>query len=453
MSETLREALRRAAESAPAPRLGEQLWRRGRRRRRVRRAVTALAGVLLAGALATLPGLVAGGAGLQQADGGPGPAALGRPYAWQLTYEQDLNGPVAAAFIDPGTIYLEATGVLVGRDGSYRLFPMNPGEEFGFVSPDGRHLARWGEIVDLATGRRIPTVDRAWPLAWSPDGRRLLLVVDRDDGYIEYRADGTESDPSHPDDVGYYDLDTGETTVLLTIDADTPKGAFSPDGQRVAITTGKHSEPQTLTVVDLATRTPNVLLELTDRQRLAGEAAWTPDGRSVVLLTSEGCVWADCETGMGNLWGWRMQYADTATGKVTDEAATAREGRPAGLVGWRDGAPVFVKWGNDPDQPEELVVAEADGSARVLLTLAGGAGALNVPRDLVEHGTFTSRTANPLAVQPLVVVCLLACLAPPVLLVMVLRRRRRAVRAAAGSGVGQGPGPDDLRAEGDDTVP
>jgi hypothetical protein len=452
VSETLREALRRAAESAPAPRLGEQLWRRGRRRRQVRRAVTALAGVLLAAGLATLPGLVAGSVGLQPADGGPAPAALGRPYPWQLSYEQDLNGPVVAAFIDPGTIYLEATGVLVGRDGSYRLFPKNPGEEFGFVSPDGRHLARWSEIVDLTTGRSIPTVDRALPLAWSPDGRRLLLVVDRDDGYIEYRADGSESDPSHPDDIGYFDLDTGKTTFLLTTDADTPKGVFSPDGQRVAVTTGKHSQPQRLVVVDLATGTPNLLDELTDRQRLAGEAAWTPDGRSVVLLASEGCAWADCDTGMGSLQGWRMQYVDPVTGKVTDGAGTARQGRPAGLVGWRNGAPVFVHWGADTDEPEKLVVAEADGSARVLLTLAGGSGALNVPRDLVERGTFTSHSANPLAAQPWVFGCLLACLTPPVLLVLLLRRRRRAVRAAAGSGVGQGAGPDDLRAEGGDTV-
>ncbi|GAA1406846.1 hypothetical protein GCM10009662_39430 [Catellatospora coxensis] len=452
MSETLREALRRAAEPAPAPRLGEQLWRRGRRRRRVRRAVTALAGVRLAVLLATLPGLVAGSVGLQSADGGPAPAALGRPYPWQLTYEQDLNGPVVAAFIDPGTIYLEATGVLVGRDGSYRLFPMNPGEGFGLVSPDGRHLARWGEIVDLVSGVRTPTAERARPLAWSPDSRRLLLIDYQDDLSITYGPDGP-SDPSHPDDVGYFDLATGTMKGLLTTDADTAAGAFSPDSGRIVVATGKGDGPQTLTVVDLATGTPNMLSELTGRQRLAGEAAWTPDGRSVVLLASEGCAWVDCDTGMGSLWGWRMQYADAVSGKVVDEAATARPGRPAGLVGWRDGAPVFVHWGADTDEPEKLMTAEADGSARVLLTLAGGSGALNVPRDLVEHGTFASHSANPLAAQPWAFGCLLACLTPPVLLVLLLRRRRRAVRASAASGVGQGAGADDLRAEGGDAVP
>ncbi|WP_144126195.1 PD40 domain-containing protein [Catellatospora sichuanensis] len=449
MSETLREALRRAAESAPAPRMGEQLWRRGRRRRRVRRAVTGLAGLLLVVSLAAMPGLLAGGAGLQPADGRT-PATLGRPYAWQLTYGQDANGPVVAAFIDPATIYLEATGVLVGRDGSYRLFPMNPGEDLGFVSPDGRYLARWGEIVDLVTGRAMPTVDRARPLAWAPDSRRLLLVVDRDDGFIEYGPNG-ESDPSHPDDVGFYDLDSGTTTILLNTDADTPAGAFSPDGRRIAVTVGKVGEAQTLRVIDVAGAS-GISLELTDRQRLAGEAAWTPDGRSVVLVAGNGCPWSDCEAWPGSLQGWRMQRVDVATGEVADEAATARPGFPGGLVGWRDGEPVFVDQGVSPEEPEELVVAAADGAERVLLVLAHGSGLLNVPRDEVEHGALGSQAANPLAAQPWVVLCLLACLAPPVLLLLVLRRRRRAVRALRGSGVGQGAGADDLRAEGGDAV-
>ncbi|MEU8076822.1 hypothetical protein AB0B31_15375 [Catellatospora citrea] len=450
MSETLREALRRAAESAPAPRLGEQLWRRGRRRRRVRRAAAALAGVLLVAGLAALPGLVGGGVGPQPADGGSAPGVLGRPYPWQLTYEQDLNGPVVAAFLDPDTVYLESTGVLVGRDGSYRLFPMNPGEEFGFVSPDGRYLARWSEIVDLVTGRSIPTVDRARPLAWSPDGRRLLLVVDRDDGFIEYGPNG-ESDPSHPDDIGYYDLATGTTKMLLTVDADTPAGAFSPDGQRIAVTVGKSDRPQALTIIDVATGMPNLLPELTERQRLAGEAAWTPDGRSVVLVAADGCGWTGCDMWPDGLRGWRMQYVDAVTGEVAYERVYARAGWPGGLVGWRDGEPVFVDQGGR-NGVEKLVVAKPDGSAQVLLTVAEGAGLLNVPRQLVEHGTFGAYAANPLAAQPWTAGCLLLCLAPPVLLVVVLRRRRRAVRALPGSGVGQGAGPDDLRAEGGDAV-
>ncbi|GAB4048609.1 PD40 domain-containing protein [Catellatospora paridis] len=443
MSETLREALRRAAESAPAPRLDGQVWRRGRRRRRVRRTATALAGVLLVAGLAAVPGLGTGGAGLQTA-GGPVPGVLGRPYPWQLTYEQDLNGPVAAAFVDPHTVYLAATGVLVGRDGSYRLFPMDPGEDLGFVSPDGRYLARRSEIVDLVTGRGIPTVDRARPLAWSPDGRRLLLVLDRDDGVIEQRSGDL-------DEVAYFDLDTGGVKAVLFTAADTPAGAFSPDGERVAVTTGEAGRPQTLTVVDLVSGTPNILFELTDRQRLAGEAAWTPDGRSVMLVAADGCVWASCEVGPDGLWGWRLQYVDPVSGKFVDEAAPARQGRPRGLVGWRDGKPVFVDQRGAQD-PARLVIAEADGSARVLLTLALGASELNVPRDLVEHGTLGSRTANPLDAPLWAFAAVLACVVPPLLMVMALRRRRRAVRALRGSGVGQGAGADDLRAEGGDTV-
>ncbi|GAA2354239.1 hypothetical protein Cme02nite_47110 [Catellatospora methionotrophica] len=443
MSEALREALRRAAESAPAPRLGEQLWRRGRRRRRVRRAATALAGVLLVVSLAALPGLVVGGTGPQPADG-PAPGVLGRPYPWQLTYEQDPNGPVVAAFVDAHTVYLEGAGVLVGRDGSYRLFPMDPDADLGLLSPDGRHLARRSEIVDLVTGHSVQTVDKARPLAWSPDGRRLLLVLDRDDGVIEQR-------PGDRDAVAYFELATGAVKPVLFTVADTPAAAFSPDGERVAVTTGRAGQPQTLTVVDLTSGTPNILFELTDRQRLAGEAAWTPDGRSVVLMVADGCVWTACDVYPDGLWGWRMQYVDPVTGKAVDEAATARQGRPTGLVGWRDGEPVFVDQRGTEDTAK-LVAARPDGSARVLLTLASGAGGLNVPRGVVEHGTLGSRSANPVDAQPWAFGVLLACVAPPALLFMVLRRRRRAVQVLRDSGVGQGAGPDDLRAEGGDTV-
>ncbi|WP_155372481.1 TolB family protein [Catellatospora vulcania] len=448
MSETLREALRRAAESAPVPRLDGQLWRRGRRRRRMRRAATTLAGLLLVAGLATLPGLAGGGVLPGPAQGDVIVGSLGKPFPWQLSHEAGPNGPVVAVFTDDDT-FSAGAGVLVGQDGSYRLLPIDPGKELGLVSPDGRHLARDFQLVDLVTGRVGAVYGR--PLAWSPDGRRLLLWVDRADGFTRQYVDGAESDPARPDEIVVYDLDTDQSLPIMNVDTAPPVGAFAPDGDRIAVSYGTaDSGLHQLVIVDDITGSPSTSHVLTGEQRLAGPAAWTPDGRSVVLTVADGCAWSACQARPDSLRGWRMQYVDAATGAVTDEEARGRAGLPRALAGWRDGLPVFVEGGRF--SPPELVVARPGGGREVLLAGPAGAGELDVPRDLVEHGTFGVYTANPLQAQPWAFVGLAACLAPPVVLLVVLRLRRRALRALPGLRVGQGAGPDDLRAEGGDAV-
>ena len=148
------------------------------------------------------------------------------------------------------------------------------------------------------------------------------------------------------------------------------------------------------------------------------------------------------------LRGWRMQYFDAATGAVTEVRCPGRAGMPRALAG--GGRAAGIRGGRAGTAPE-LVVAGPGARGRCCCA-ARPRGGLDVPRDLVEHGTFGVYTANPLQAQPWAFVGLAVCLLPPVVLLVALRLRRRALRALPGLRVRQGAGPDDLRAEGGDPV-
>lgn len=418
MTGMLREALRTAAQEAPPPAVTDGLWRRGRRRRRWRRTGAAVAGVLVVVALAGMPRLLlAGDPGPQVAVGDPGRSSLGRAYPWLPTHAEDPNGPAVAMFTGGGAGLLGPSGVLVGEDGSYRLLPVDDGSP-GLLSPDGSLLARPGEIVDLRDGTRIGAGRVGRPVAWSPVGRRLLTVESRDPA----RGTGEDQVMLHYE---LYDVATGAVTFLMAgSDLSVPVAAFSPDGTRLAVVREGPGDRQ-LEIMDLPEGRHRIALPLGDHQRLAGAAAWTPDGRSVVLLAAEGCGWADCREQPEAFAGWRLQYVSTTwllrqddPVQVTDDPVR-RTGLPGELVGWRDGRPVLVAQGERPT----LVVAEPDGSARVLLTGPAGAERLTVPRELADTGTFGTYEADPWHVRWWVYAL------PPIALgavLWVLWRRRRA---------------------------
>ena len=106
------------------------------------------------------------------------PTVVLRPWFWQATVGQWPSGPAAVLFFTNQTRYREDTGVVVGRDGAYRLIPMTVGEQRGLLSPDGRTYVRSGpEQLDLITGdtRRVSGDDwKVRPLAWSPEEDSLL---------------------------------------------------------------------------------------------------------------------------------------------------------------------------------------------------------------------------------------------------------------------------------------
>lgn len=183
MTDLLRQELARLAEDAPSPHpvdLAPDAWRRGRRARRLDRAVVlgVVAAVLVvlggtASLLVTAPPRIAPAAPVDAPPAVPTElrAVPDHVLAEPASRTADLAiGTQAAVFTSGGLpVAVSAT------DGSYRILDL-PGWSSTddppplSLSPDGTHLA-WGrtngvEVVDLATGART---DREFPASWRGD--------------------------------------------------------------------------------------------------------------------------------------------------------------------------------------------------------------------------------------------------------------------------------------------
>jgi WD40-like Beta Propeller Repeat len=372
MTERLSGVLVEMAQQAPDLRLPADLWQRGRRRRRTRRLSAVVACLLIVAAVLVLPWRAEP---LPVADGGVRiPRTVAEPYLWQQSYWAAPNGPALLVFGTSRSLNLETAMVVVGRDGSYRIMYQSPGLDFGSLSPDGRYALRQG-LLDLSTGKTRYKVPGAWgPWTWAADSRSAVMVLQHDGPETTY-PDGTFDDGKQPDDVVVLDVATGRTHTVYHGDADETAAAFSPDGRQLAITVGLQLQPQRLLILDAATGAVNRDIALTDRQRLAGPAAWTPDGRSILLTYGEQCPNADYSCAGQK---FHLQRVDAATGTMTDEARRSRPGSVE-VIGWRDGQPV---------------ADYSIGSTCAIVQLAqSGETVLHeqcpmIPRDLVEQASW-----------------------------------------------------------------
>ncbi|MEV6970437.1 hypothetical protein AB0M47_35555 [Hamadaea sp. NPDC051192] len=392
MTTRLAQALHDAAGTAPGVRLPDDLWRRGRRTRRRRRIVASILCLLVLAGLAWLP--VRGHTDTGFAGGGPDvlPKSVAAPYLWQQTFDADPNGPVKLAFTTGHSLNFETAVVLVGRDDSYRLIYLAPGQDVGSLSPDGRYLLRHN-LLDLTTGEVHMVSEPIWSLSltpvWAPDSRTAVAVIDRDDGVITYGPNNEQlNDPSHPDDIVLVDVATGKLRTLLTADTDAAWGAsFSPDGRRIAMVLGKEGKDYRFVVVDVATGELQVELPLSDRQLLAGPAAFSPDGSSVLLAYGEQCSWWQY---CGNQT-FHLQRVDLADRRIADETARFT-GRP-GLVAWRDEAPILTATDVATDSCQAIHLTP--GQAKRLPLAVAGHGCGDWARDLLEHGRLDGPAIAP----------------------------------------------------------
>lgn len=410
----LSEMLHRVAAESRPPRLAADTWDRGRRRRRftVAAAVVAVT-ALLAGVPLAAPRLHAAPA---PADGGGRrvvPARVYPPLPGQNTIGEDPPGP--AALVVSGDRELqgsdlwtwEGRSLLVGQDGGYRLArtvnQTSAGVDDMLLSPDGRYLAaqpmiegtNWPDdpvgqtaVVDLTTGR-IRQYTGGLPVAWSPDGRSLLL------------RPMTVDDP-RLGRLNLLDVTTGTLRALPEIKErfHSNLAAFAPDGTRIALAT-----TDALYVVETAGMTLRRLAPLTPRDRLAGPGAWLPGGDRITMWALADCEAGEtCDEDRLARRPIRFGYRDATTGAVAPgPALPAARGLAARVLGWqRDGDAVVAEYQPEaglmkqPDDPHwsetdwyavgSVTVSEfrPDGSRRRVVDLPQSALFVDVPTDLLD---------------------------------------------------------------------
>ncbi len=350
----MKAQLETLAAAAPTARLSSaELWKHGRRRRRrIRSRVTAAIAALLG--LAVVAGVPLARPPEPAAPGLTLPARLDPPPLWHKTWESDPNGPMLVGFRLSDNLFDNfrdgVTEVFVGRDGSFRLFP-HTGPKV--VSPDGRYLATWGAVLDLSTGASQPLGrDTDMPLAWSRDSGTLLVSANYGSGL-----------PPH---LELFTVATGQRRKLID-GLGSHDGALSADGKHLALVT--YGSPARLHVVSTQTGADLFTEDLGAETRLAGPAAFTPDSKSIALLSPAG-----------------LHYV-AVTGPGTASAAfPAPRGQ---LVAWHGNDPVLTVY--RPDYA--LVRLRPDGSTDVLMRTTSGS--LIIPRDVAEQATFGGPALEP----------------------------------------------------------
>ncbi len=261
---------------------------------------------------------------------------------------------------------------------------IHPGEPGQLLSPAGdRIVVGWDiadkgngpcayTMIDLLRGRndRVVPPDQGYcrdttPLAWSPDGRTLLVAKFASGSLVRW------------DSLALQNADSGEYRRLTAVEPpDIVNGpvpfnaaAFSRDGSRVAYQSGSR-----LVVLDLGGKVQSTAT-LPAGARLSGKGSWTPDGRAIVIAVP------------GEASGrpqWSFETVDAATGKIgrridlptISDAATVRmlgwsAGGSAVVVAFRPEAASLAK-----KERKEILggVAFEDVRAIEVLSLSSGAG-------------------------------------------------------------------------------
>ncbi|MET7421579.1 hypothetical protein [Dactylosporangium sp. NPDC005555] len=425
----LARRLTETADDMPAARVPADLWRRGRRRHRTRQVlVTAFVALAAAVPLTALPDPAV----LPAAGNAAVPGRLHQPWPWQASVEGDPRGP-AALLVSGGGGYQSmdlpftygSRISVIGRDGSYRVLPygntyLQAGQDV-LLSADGRRVAGDGtylshlgtgtgdvSVVDLGTGgeRRYPGTGNIDPVAWSPDGTRLLIRRYSGPAWWSGAYDGSDTVESDNGALWLLDLGSGATTRLLDLGRTRPgRAAFSPDGRTVAVQAGRD-----LTLLDTTGGGRRVLTTLPAGAMLGGPWAWSTDGIGVFTI-AEGCT-TTCTNAERNDRTWRLTVLSSDSGAPTGRTFATFGGAAARLAGWqRDGTAVVVRYLDEADQqgpaydaPDayravsdvDLLALDPRGGTKVLLRKPPGViWDLDVAADLVAAGAFGGPSPSP----------------------------------------------------------
>lgn len=225
--------------------------------------------------------------------------------AWHAAIRREM-GPELAQRTAPDAL---GRAVVAGGVGDQNVAPS--------VSPDGRYVAFFSSrglfgmdlyIAEVATGRTVKQVTSVTSNphfdalsfinsagSWSPDGRRLAVVV--------YAQGDNE--------INLFDVESGDVVERIRPAGVTAMSdpAWSPDGQHIAFS-GMKGGISDLYVHNLADRTTR---QLTNDREAQIHPAWSPDGRTIAFATDAG---EDTDFGRLSFGEMRLALADAASGAV-----------------------------------------------------------------------------------------------------------------------------------------
>jgi TolB protein len=194
------------------------------------------------------------------------------------------------------------------------------GSTVAFVSDRGGRRGIWLVSSEGGSPRRLVEAESIGGLSWTHDGQAVLYAAEYErwpglfkvtvaDGNVErVPTDGVATDPACSpagDTVAYMSPRTTGAgfTALRFVDLEgnarfgnvppappLPSGfangvlAWSPDGRRLAVVSQNANAPASIWLIEPAAADPQyqTLLELPPAPRIRG-AAWTPDGRSLIV--------------------------------------------------------------------------------------------------------------------------------------------------------------------------
>jgi WD40 repeat protein/DNA-binding SARP family transcriptional activator len=232
-------------------------------------------------------------------------------------------------FSPDGALIASSSGTLwdAGSGEQVTALPFGGPASFSVpFSPDGRFVAAQGGsldgtgVWDVATGEQVSGFEAYGYLAFSPDGRRLLIAdnYQRDPelgwvaGYVvdlrqadggahrvvllgheranttgaTWSPDGSMVATSAATEVLVWDPSTAEREYTLTSDADFTSVTFSPDSRRIATGMGDG----TAIVWTLSPDGAKPVLTVAGHEAGVGDVAFSPDGRRLATTGVDGAA-------------------------------------------------------------------------------------------------------------------------------------------------------------------
>ena len=202
-------------------------------------------------------------------------------------------------------------------------------------SPDGKYLSFTSSRKGPAKGNQVWLLDRSGGEAvqltdvkgrlqgyeWSPDSKRLALVIGDPDPEAEANAAAAEvgGKPKPPkpivldrykfkqDGAGYltsgrksyiylFDIETKKLDRLTTSKSDESSPSWSPDGSRIAFYSNHNADPDRdsdgqLYVADAKANSAEKMLSTSANRVGRGRFEWSPDGKWIALLEDDEKKW------------------------------------------------------------------------------------------------------------------------------------------------------------------